>query len=39
VIPGTKVATFFQMDRRVSTLLDLQLASEIPLVQQQGQGQ
>jgi hypothetical protein len=39
VLPGTKVATFFQMDRRISTLLDLQLASEIPLVQQQGQGQ
>jgi len=37
VLPGTKVATFFQMDRRISTLLDLQLASEIPLVQQQGQ--
>jgi len=36
VLPGTKVATFFQMDRRISTLLDLQLASEIPLVQDQG---
>lgn len=39
VLPGTKVATFFQMDRRISTLLDLQLASEIPLVQDQGKGQ
>lgn len=36
VLPGTKTATFFQMDRRISTLLDLQLASEIPLVQEQG---
>jgi hypothetical protein len=35
VIPGKKTATFFQLDRRVSLLIDLQLASEIPLVQQQ----
>lgn len=35
VLPGTKTATFFQMDRRVTALLDLQLASEIPLVQDQ----
>lgn len=35
VLPGTKTATFFQMDRRITTLLDLQLASEIPLVQDQ----
>jgi len=35
VIPGTKVATFFQIDRRLASLLDLQLASEIPLVQDQ----
>ena len=34
VIPGKKAATFFQLDRRVSLLMDLQLASEIPLVQQ-----
>lgn len=37
VLPGTKTATFFQMDRRISTLLDVQLASEIPLVQEQSQ--
>jgi hypothetical protein len=36
VLPGTKTATFFQMDRRLTTLMDLQLASEIPLVQEQG---
>jgi hypothetical protein len=33
VLPSTKTATFFQMERRVSTLIDLQLASQIPLVQ------
>ena len=32
---GEKAATFFQLDRRVGLLMDLQLASEIPLVQQQ----
>jgi Spy/CpxP family protein refolding chaperone len=35
VLPGTKTATFFQIDRRLSTLIDLQLASQIPLVQDQ----
>jgi hypothetical protein len=35
VLPGKKVATFFQLDRRLSTLIDLQLASQIPLVQAQ----
>jgi hypothetical protein len=35
VLPGTKTATFFQMDRRISSLIDMQLSSEIPLVQQQ----
>jgi hypothetical protein len=34
-LPGTKTATFFQIDRRLSTLIDLQLASQIPLVQEQ----
>ena len=34
-IPGTKTATFFQIDRRISNLIDLQLAKEIPLVQDQ----
>ena len=32
VIPGKKVALFFQIDRRLYALLDLQIASEIPLV-------
>jgi hypothetical protein len=35
VLPGTKTATFFQMDRRISALLDVQLAAQIPLVQEQ----
>jgi hypothetical protein len=35
VLPGTKTATFFQIDRRLSNLIDLQLAQEIPLVQDQ----
>lgn len=35
VIPGTKVATFFQLDRRLQMLIDAQLASQIPLVQDQ----
>jgi hypothetical protein len=35
VIPGTKVATFFQLDRRLQMLIDAQLASQLPLVQDQ----
>ena len=35
VLPATKTATFFQMDRRITELIDLQLASEIPFVQEQ----
>lgn len=34
VIPGKKVALFYQIDRRLYALLDLQVASEIPLVVQ-----
>jgi hypothetical protein len=37
VLPGKKAVTFFQMDRRIALLLDVQLAAEIPLVQEQGQ--
>ena len=32
VIPGKKAAHFFQIDRRLYELLDLQVAQEIPLV-------
>jgi hypothetical protein len=35
VIPATVTATFFQIDRRVQTMIDLQLASQLPLVQAQ----
>lgn len=35
VLPGRKTATFFQLDRRISMLVDIQLASQIPLVQEQ----
>lgn len=34
VLPGKKAALFFQIDKRVGMLIDLQLASEIPLVTQ-----
>ena len=32
VLPGKKAALFFQIDRRLYTLMDVQIASEIPLV-------
>ncbi|WP_448580346.1 hypothetical protein [Thermaurantiacus sp.] len=35
VLPATKAATFVQIDRRLSTLIDLQLASSLPLMQTQ----
>jgi hypothetical protein len=35
VVPGQVVATFFQIDRRFQALLDVQLASQIPLIQNQ----
>jgi hypothetical protein len=34
-VPGKVVATFFQLDRRIQELIDIQLASQIPLVQSQ----
>lgn len=34
VIPSRKAALFFQIDRRLYALMDLQVASEIPLVAQ-----
>ena len=33
VISGKKTATFFQLDRRLVMLIDLQLAAQIPLVE------
>jgi hypothetical protein len=32
VIPGKKTAVFFQLDRRLVALIDLQLASQIPMI-------
>lgn len=31
VLPGKKAATFFQLDRRISMMIDIQLASQVPL--------
>jgi len=36
VLSGKKTATFFQLDRLIVLLLDVQLAAQIPLVQSQG---
>ena len=33
VLSGRKAAAFFQLDRRISMMIDLQLSSQIPLVQ------
>ena len=30
VLPGKKAATFFQLDRRLDLIIDLQLFSQIP---------
>jgi hypothetical protein len=37
VIAGKKVATFYQIERRVQAMIDLQLGSQLPLVQSQDQ--
>ena len=34
-LPGKKAATFFQLDRRISMMIDLQVSSQLPLVQSQ----
>jgi hypothetical protein len=31
VLPGRETATFFQLDRRLNMIIDLQLFSQIPL--------
>jgi hypothetical protein len=36
-VGGHKAATFAQLDRRISMLIDLQLGSKVPLVQSQNQ--
>jgi hypothetical protein len=35
VLDGKKSATFFQLDRRIAMMLELQVASQIPLVDSQ----
>jgi hypothetical protein len=35
VLNGRKSATFFQLDRHISMMIDLQLASQLPVVQAQ----
>ena len=35
VLSARKTATFFQLDRRISMMIDLQLSSQMPLVQAQ----
>ena len=35
VLPGKKPATFFQLDRRISMMIDVQITSQLPLVQGQ----
>jgi hypothetical protein len=39
VLDGQKTATFFQLDRRIAMMLDLQVSSQMPLLQEQPQGQ
>jgi len=35
VLSGAKAATFFQLDRRISMMIDVQLTSQLPLMQSQ----
>jgi hypothetical protein len=35
VLSGKKAATFFQLDRRISMMIDVQITSQLPLVQSQ----
>lgn len=35
-LPGKKTASFFQLDRRISMMIDLQLASQLPLAYEKG---
>ena len=34
-LPGKKAATFFQLDRRIAMMMDLQLAAQLPLAMTQ----
>ena len=35
IIDGEKTATFFQLDRRIAMMMELQVSSQMPLVQEQ----
>lgn len=35
VLPGKKTATFFELDRRISMMIDVQLTSRLPIMQSQ----
>ena len=37
VLDGQKTATFFQLDRRIAMMIELQVSSQMPLVQEQNQ--
>jgi hypothetical protein len=37
ILDGKKTATFFQLDRRIAMMMELQVSSQIPLVQEQPQ--
>ena len=37
VLDGKKTATFFQLDRRIAMMIELQVSSQMPLVQDQQQ--
>jgi len=39
VLDGKKTATFFQLDRRIAMMIDLQVSSQMPLVQEQSSRQ
>ena len=37
ILDGKKTATFFQLDRRIAMMMELQVSSQMPLVQEQEQ--
>jgi hypothetical protein len=37
ILDGKKTATFFQLDRRIAMMIELQVSSQMPLVQEQEQ--
>jgi len=39
VLEGNKTASFFQLDRRIAMMMDLQMSSQMPLVQEQRSNQ